>query len=87
MDITLHLTTNFYPPIPHDIQLSCQEFFDKLKSDCSPSYDEEIDQYFIDNEEALEQEWELPNGRTINGIQLLDELRLWDALYWEEAHA
>jgi hypothetical protein len=85
MDITYHLTANFYPPIPHDIQLSCQEFFDKLREECMAWYSPEFDEYFMDNEEALEQEWELPNGRTITGIQLMDELRLWDALYWEAA--
>ena len=87
MDITMHLTANFYPPIPHDIQLSCQSFFDKLREDAGAWYDPEIDEYFIDNEEALDQTWVLPNGRTITGYSMMEELRLWDALYWEEVNA
>ena len=86
MDITLHLTSNFYPPIPHDIQLSCQSFFDKLRDECMAWYDPESDEYFIDNEEALDQEWTLPNGATLTGYKFMEELRLWDALYWEEAN-
>ena len=85
MDITMHLTSNFYPPIPHDIQLSCQEFFDKLRDECMAWYDQDSDEYFMENEEALEQEWELPNGRIVKGYKFVDELRLWDALYWEAA--
>jgi hypothetical protein len=84
MDITYHLTANFYPPIPHDIQLSCQSFFDKLREEAGAWYDPEHDEYFIDNEEAFDQEWTLPNGVTLTGQSMMDQLRLWDALYWEE---
>ena len=82
MDITFHLTCNFYPPIPHDIQRSCQEFFDVLREQAGAWTDG--DEYFIDNEDALDMEWTLPNGATINGRKMLDELRLWDALYMEQ---
>ena len=86
MDITLHLTSNFYPPIPHDIQLSCQAFFDKLCDEAGAWYSLEHDEYFIDNEEAFDQEWTLPNGVTLTGQSMMDQLRLWDALYWEDAN-
>ena len=81
MDITFHLTSNFFPPIPTDIQLSCQEFFDKLRDECGAWYDEESDEHFIDNSAALEQEWMLPNGKMVDGYKMMEELRLWDALY------
>lgn len=82
MDITFHLTCNFYPPIPHDIQLSCQAFFDVLREKAGAWTDGE--EYFIDNEDVLDMEWLLPNGATVTGRKMLDELRLWDALYVEE---
>jgi hypothetical protein len=82
MDITFHLTCNFYPPIPHDIQRSCQAFFDVLREQAGAWTDGE--EYFIDNEDALDMEWSLPNGATVTGRKMLDELRLWDALYIEQ---
>ena len=85
MDITMHLTANFYPPIPADIQLSCQAFFNKLRDESGAWYDPDIDAYFIDNEDVFDQEWALPNGATITGYSMMEQLRLWDALYWEEA--
>ena len=87
-DITMHLTANFYPPIPADIQLSLQEFFDEFVSEADPyilgwSDIPEEWQYEISNEDALEMEWELPNGRTIKAQHMLDELRLWDAVWYD----
>jgi hypothetical protein len=35
----------------------------------------------------LDQTWTLPNGATITGYSMMEELRLWDALYWEEVNA
>jgi hypothetical protein len=87
MDITLHLTANFYPPIHPDIQLSCQAFFDKLCKEAGAWYDPDIDEYFIDNEDVFDQEWTLPNGVTLTGYSMMDQLRLWDALYLEEVDA
>jgi hypothetical protein len=34
--ITMHLTANFYPPIPADIQMRVQEIFDELERDSGP---------------------------------------------------
>ena len=79
-DITLHLTANFYPPIPHDIQRSCQEFFDLIVEKAQPYVFEDDSGLF--DESALELEWELPNGRIIKASHMLDELRLWEALWW-----
>jgi hypothetical protein len=87
VDITLHLTANFYPPIHPDIQLSCQAFFNKLRDEAGAWYDPDIDEYFIDNEDVFDQEWTLPNGVTLTGQSMMDQLRLWDALYWEEVNA
>ena len=86
-DITMHLTANFYPPIPADIQLSVQEFFDKIVLEADPYIVGWADiphdwDYEIGNEDALEMEWELPNGRIIKARNMLDELRLWDAIWW-----
>jgi len=87
-NITMHLTANFYPPIPADIQLSVQEFFDKFVEEAGPyilgwSDIPEDWEYEMSNEDALEMEWELPNGRIIKAQHMLDELRLWDAIWWE----
>ena len=87
-DITMHLTANFYPPIPADIQLSVQEFFDKFVLEADPyilGWADEQDnwEFEISNEDALEMEWELPNGRIIKARNMLDELRLWDAIWWD----
>ena len=87
-DITMHLTANFYPPIPADIQLSLQEFFDEFVSEADPYILGWADipdnwEYEIGNEDALEMEWELPNGRIIKARVMLDELRLWEAIWWD----
>jgi hypothetical protein len=87
-DITLHLAANFYPPIPHDIQLSVQEFFDNFIQEAGPyivGWEDRPDgwEYEIDNHGALDMDWTLPNGRTITARGMLDELRLWDAIWWE----
>src|SRR5210317_1321938 len=84
MDITLYLTNNFYPPIPKDIQLSCQAFFDKLQYDANVWYSPDADEYFIENEDAFDQEWTLPNGVTLTGQSMMDQLRLWEMLFWDE---
>jgi len=87
-NITMHLTANFYPPIPADIQLSVQEFFDKFILEADPFISGWADipdnwEYEIGDEGALDMEWELPNGRIIKAINMLDELRLWDAVWWD----
>lgn len=87
-EITMHLAANFYPPIPHDIQLSVQEFFDKFVEEANPYILgwkglEDDWEYEISNEDALEMEWELPNGRIVKAQHMLDELRLWDAVWWD----
>ena len=87
-DITMHLTANFYPPIPADIQLSVQEFFDKFVEEADPyivgwSDIPEDWEYEMSNEDALEMEWELPNGRIIKAQHMIDDLRLWDAIWWD----
>lgn len=87
-NITMHLTANFYPPIPADIQLSVQEFFDEFLEEADPyilgwaDLPDDWD-YQISNEDALDMEWELPNGRIIKASHMLDELRLWDAIWWD----
>ena len=87
-DITMHLTANFYPPIPADILLSVQEFFDEFVKEAGPyilGWSDEPDcwTYDLSNEDALEMEWELPNGRIIKAQHMLDDLRLWDAVWWD----
>jgi len=87
-DITMHLSANFYPPIPADIQLSVQEFFDEFVDEAGPyiigwSDIPEDWEYEIANEDALNNEWELPNGRIIKAQHMLDELRLWDAIWYD----
>ena len=89
-DITMHLTANFYPPIPHEIQLSVQEFFDNFIREADPYIvrwsvgpDTWDDSYEIGNDDALDMEWTLPNGRTITARGMLDELRLWEAIWWD----
>lgn len=86
-DITLHLTANFYPPIPHDIQIACQEFFDEIQADSAPwmVIDKDgnlIDQDILDHT-VLDRTKTLPNGAEITGYSMLDELRLWDVLWWD----
>lgn len=87
-DITTHLSVNFYPPISHDIQISVQEFFDNFVTEADPFITEWVDRpgewkFEIGNEAALEMEWERPNGVTITARNMLNELRLWDAIWWE----
>ena len=86
-DITMHLTANFYPPIPHDIQRACQEFFDEIVEDGMPWSIMDKDGHIIDQDladhEVLDRTKTLPNGAEITARGMLDELRLWDALFWE----
>jgi len=87
-DITMHLTANFYPPIPADIQLSVQEFFDEFVEEAGPyiiGWADKPDEweYEISNEDALTMQHKLPNGRIITAQNMLDELRLWDAIWWD----
>lgn len=87
-DITMHLTANFYPPIPADIQMRVQEIFDELQSEMMPYISGWADvpeswDYYLENEEVLDREYELPNGAVITGRSMLEELRLWDALWWD----
>jgi len=86
--ITMHLTANFYPPIPADIQLSVQEIFDELQRDSGPHILGWADrpeewEYDLDDDSVLDRKYELPNGAVVTGRSMLDELRLWDALYWD----
>jgi hypothetical protein len=69
-DITMHLTANFYPPIPHDIQLAVQKIFDELVAE-------------FDFEEVFDRTYTLPNGAEVTGYSMVEELRLHDALFWD----
>jgi hypothetical protein len=86
--ITMHLTANFYPPIPADIQMRVQEIFDELERDSGPyiigfaDVPENWD-YMYDDESVFDRTYELPNGAVVTGRSLLDDLRLWDALFWD----
>ena len=88
-DITMHLTANFYPPIPHDIQKAVQEFFDEIVRDGMPwvimMSDDPGDVWEQDltDRSVLDRTKILPNGATITARGMLDELRLWDALFWD----
>ena len=87
-NITMHLTANFYPPIPADIQMSVQEFFDEFVSEADPyilGWADKPDEweYEISNDDALSLQHQLPNGRIITAQNMLDELRLWDAVWWD----
>ena len=86
-DITLHLTANFYPPIPHDIQRACQEFFDELVADSMPWVIADKDGCIIDrdlsNSTVLDRTRILPNGAEVTGWSMIDELRLWEALFYD----
>jgi hypothetical protein len=87
-DITMHLTANFYPPIPADIQLSVQEIFDELKNDSMPyilgwSDIPEDWEYEVSDDSVFDREYILPNGATVTGRSLLSDLRLEDALWWD----
>ena len=86
-DITFHLTANFFPPIPHDIQRACQEFFDQIVVDAMPWQIADRDGNIIDQDisdhDVLDRTVILPNGAEITAGGMLDELRLWDALWWD----
>lgn len=86
-DITLHLTANFYPPIPHDIQMACQEFFDEIQADAMPwmivDKDGNLIEQDIADHDVLDRTKILPNGATITASGMLDELRLWEALWFD----
>lgn len=87
-EITMHLAANFYPPIPHDIQMRIQEIFDELVRDSDPYIlgwkgDEESWEYEVYDDSVFDREYTLPNGRTVTGRSLLDDLRLWDAIWWD----
>jgi len=87
-DITMHLSANFYPPIPADIQLRVQEIFDELQNDSMPyilgwSDMPESWECLCDDESVFDREYDLPNGATVIGRDLLDDLRLWDALWYD----
>jgi hypothetical protein len=86
-NITMHLTANFYPPIPADIQIACQTFFDQIVEDAMPwqimdKYGNIIDQDIADYD-VLDRTLILPNGAEITARGMLDELRLWEALFWD----
>ena len=86
-DITMHLTANFYPPIPHDIQIACQNIFDQIVEDAMPwqimDKDGNIIDQNIEDPDVLDRTFILPNGATITAGGMLSELRLWDALFWD----
>ena len=87
-DITMHLTANFYPPIPADIQLRVQEIFDELQRDSDPFISGWADIpedwcYEYEDWSVFDRKYELPNGAVVTGRSLCDDLRLWDALFWE----
>jgi hypothetical protein len=86
-DITVHLTANFYPPIPADIQMACQNFFDSIVADGMPwmivDKDGNIIDQDIEDHDVLDRTMILPNGATITARGMLDELRLWEALWWD----
>ena len=87
-DITMHLTANFYPPIPADIQLRVQEIFDELQNDSYPyilgwSDMPESWEYDVSDDSVFDREYQLPNGAVVTGRSILDDLRLWDAIWWD----
>jgi hypothetical protein len=87
-DITTHLSVNFDPPISYDIQMSVQKFFDSFVAEADPHITGWADRpdewtFEIGNEAALDMEWQLPNGVTIKARNMLNDLRLWDAIWWE----
>jgi hypothetical protein len=87
-DITMHLTANFYPPIPADIQLRVQEIFDELQADSGPYITGWADrpdewEYEFDDDSVFSREYRLPNGAKVKGWEMLDQLRLWEALHWD----
>lgn len=87
-NITMHLTANFYPPIPADIQMRVQEIFDEVVRDGMPYITGWADIpedwcYEYEDWSVLDREYDLPNGARIVVRDMLDELRLWDALFWD----
>ena len=80
-NITMHLTANFYPPIPADIQMRVQEIFDELQADSYPFISGWAD--IPEDWSVLDREYDLPNGARITVRNMLEELRLWDALFWD----
>ena len=87
-NITMHLTANFYPPIPADIQLRVQEIFDELQRDSDPFISGWADIpedwcYEYEDWSVFDREYKLPNGAVVTGRSLCDDLRLWDALFWD----
>ena len=87
-NITMHLTANFYPPIPADIQLRVQEIFDELQRDSDPFISGWADIpedwcYEYEDWSVFDRKYELPNGAVVTGRSLCDDLRLWDALFWD----
>lgn len=87
-DITMHLTANFYPPIPADIQMRVQQIFDELQADSGPYISGWADipenwDYDYDDESVFDREYDLPNGARVVARNMLDELRLWDALFYD----
>jgi hypothetical protein len=87
-NITMHLTANFYPPIPADIQLRVQEIFDELQRDSGPyilgwaDVPENWD-YDYSDDSVFDREYDLPNGARVRGWEMMNELRLWDAMFWD----
>ena len=87
-NITMHLTANFYPPIPRDIQFRVQEIFDELQRDSMPyilgwaDMPENWDYDYADDT-VFDREYELPNGAVVTGRSMCEELRLWDAFFWD----
>jgi len=79
-NITMHLTANFYPPIPADIQIACQTFFDQIVEDAMPWQIMDKDGNIIDQDiadyDVLDRTLILPNGAEITARGMLDELRL-----------
>jgi len=87
-NITMHLTANFYPPIPADIQLRVQEIFDELQADSYPFISGWADipenwDYDYEDDSVFNRTYKLPNGAVVTGRSLLDDLRLWEALFWD----
>lgn len=86
-DITVHLTANFDPPIPQDIQLTLQDFFDEIVRDGVPRIIMMDDDpgsawdHDLTDRTVLDRTRTLPNGGEITAEGMLDEFRLWDALF------
>ncbi len=84
--IMWHLEANFFPPIPNDIRVRVAEIFDEVVRDAGPFItgwaDIPEDWCFeYDDWAVLDREYGLPNGARVSVRSMLDELRLWDALF------